>query len=134
MRCVSLVETQCIASLRLRQQIESNEQRFAKHTELETELKECKKVIKQIKDRKQELVDQARLKITPEEAKDLILNRWNRTLHQTLNGYLHTHSRRLLQDIENLWGKYTITLSSILNKREEQTRLLNGFLAELGYE
>ncbi|SPD73262.1 Type I restriction-modification system, M subunit [uncultured Desulfobacterium sp.] len=114
--------------------IEADEHRFAKHTELENELKECKKVIKQIKDRKQELVDQARLTITSEEAKDLILSRWNRTLHQTLNGYLQTHSRRLLQDIENLWDKYTITLSSILNKREEQTELLNSFLVELGYE
>ena len=56
--------------------IESDEQRFAKHSELVSELKECKKVIKQIKDRKQELVDEARLKITPEEAKELILNRW----------------------------------------------------------
>jgi type I restriction enzyme M protein len=114
--------------------IEADEQRIARHTELEAELKECKKKIKQIKDRKQELVDQARLKITPDEAKELILGRWNRTLHETLNGYLHTHSRLLLQDIENLWDKYTLTLSSILTEREEQTRLLSGFLEELGYE
>jgi type I restriction enzyme M protein len=119
---------------RLDAAIEADEQRFARHTESETELKECKKVIKQIKDRKQELVDQARLKITPEEAKELILTRWNRTLHQTLNGYLQTHSRRLLQNIENLWDKYTTTLSSVLSEREEQTRLLDSFLMELGYE
>jgi type I restriction enzyme M protein len=114
--------------------IEADEKRFAKHTDLENELKECKKKIKQIKDRKQELVDQARLTITPDEAKELILSRWNRTLHDTLNGYLHTHSRWLLQAIENLWDKYTLTLSSILTEREKQTRLLNGFLKELGYE
>jgi type I restriction enzyme M protein len=114
--------------------IEADEQRFAKHTELENELKECNKVIKQIKDRKQELVDQARLKITPEEAKELILDRWNRTLHQTINGYLHAHSRHLLQNIETLWDKYTTTLHSILDKREEQAQLLNTFLTELGYE
>ncbi|MBC8393315.1 MAG: N-6 DNA methylase [Deltaproteobacteria bacterium] len=119
---------------RLDAAIEADERRFARHTELETELKECKKVIKQIKDRKQKLVDQARLTITPEEAKELILRRWNRILHQTLNGYLQTHSRRLLQDIENLWDKYTATLNRILSEREEQTRLLNGFLMELGYE
>ena len=114
--------------------IEADEQRFAKHSELESELKECKKVIKQIKDRKQLLVDEARLKITPEEAKELILSRWNRTLHQTINGYLQAHSRRLLQNIETLWDKYTTTLNSILSQREEQNQLLNIFLTELGYE
>jgi len=51
-----------------------------------------------------------------------------------LNGYLQTHSRRLLQIIESLWDKYTITLNSILSEREEQTRLLDSCLAELGYE
>nr|MBC8554646.1 type I restriction-modification system subunit M [Candidatus Brocadiales bacterium] len=114
--------------------IEAGEQRFVKHSELESELKECKKVIKQIKDRKQQLVDEARLKITPEEAKELILNRWNRTLHQTVNSYLQAHSRHLLQNIENLWEKYTTTLNSILSEREEETKLLNAFLTELGYE
>lgn len=114
--------------------IEADEQLFAKHSGLESELKECKKVIKQIKDRKQQLVDEARLKITPEEAKELILSRWNRTLHQTINGYLQIHSRGLLQNIENLWEKYTTTLNSILSQREEKTQSLNSFLTELGYE
>jgi len=119
---------------RLDTAIEADEQRFAKHTELETELKECKKIIKQIKDRKQELVDQARLTISPEKAKELILNRWNHTLHQTINGYLQAHSRHLLQSIESLWEKYTTTLNSILSQREKETQLLNSFLMELGYE
>ncbi|NLD35235.1 MAG: N-6 DNA methylase [Desulfatiglans sp.] len=114
--------------------IEADEKRFSRHTELEDELKECKKVIKQIKENRQESVDKARLKITDEEAKDLILNRWNRTLQQTLDGYLTTHSRLLLQYIENLWDKYTTNLNSILAEREEQTQLLNSFLSELGYE
>ena len=134
LQCVSDVKTQNLASQRLQEQIEADEQRFARHSELESELKECKKVIKQIKDRKQELVDEARLKITPEEAKALILSRWNRTLHQTINGYLQAHSRHLLQNIENLWEKYTTTLNSILSEREEETKLLNAFLTELGYE
>jgi len=119
---------------RLTNVIEVDEQRFAKHTELEAELRESKKVIKQIKDRKQQLVDEARLKITPEDAKALILDRWNRTLHQTINGYLQAHNRQLLQSIENLWEKYTTTLNSILGEREKETQLLNSFLTELGYE
>ncbi|MBN2282202.1 MAG: N-6 DNA methylase [Candidatus Marinimicrobia bacterium] len=134
LQCVSNVKTRFIASQRLSEQIAADEARFAKHSELEAELRECKKVIKQIKDRKQQLVDEARLKITPEEAKDLILDRWNRTLHQTIYGYLQAHTRQLLQNIEKLWDKYTTTLSSILSKREEETQLLNQFLHELGYE
>jgi type I restriction enzyme M protein len=119
---------------RLTANIAADEERFEKHTELENELKESRKIIKQIKDRKQALVDEARLTITPEEAKELILKRWNRTLHQTINGYLQAHSRHLLQSIENLWEKYTTTLNSILEERKKETQLLNSFLKELGYE
>jgi len=118
----------------LEAQIAADEGRIARHTALEDELKECKKVIRQIKERKQNLVDQARRLITPEEAKALILNRWNRILHQTINGYLQTHSRHLLLALENLHSKYTTPLHHILQERKKETELLNSFLMELGYE
>lgn len=114
--------------------VETDENRMAKHTELEEELKTCKKKIKEIKDRKQDLVDKARLLITPEEAKDLILKRWLRTLQQTVNDYLQAHQRQLLQAVENVWETYTVPLHSVLTEREKETELLNQFLIELGYE
>lgn len=114
--------------------IANDENRFAKHTELEEELKQCKKVIKEIKDKKQALVDQARILITPEEAKELILTRWQLTLHLTVNGYLHTHQRNLFQAVEKLWDKYNTPLHNIVSEREKETKLLNTFLRELGYE
>jgi type I restriction enzyme M protein len=114
--------------------IEADEKRIAKHTALEEELKQCKKIIKEIKDKKQNLVEQARLLITPEEAKELILKRWQAVLHHTINGYLQTHSRQLLIDLEHLHSKYTTPLHSILEARETETQLLNTFLMELGYE
>ena len=114
--------------------IETDENRMAKHTELEEELKTCKKKIKEIKDRKLALVDQARLLIIPEEAKDLILKRWLRNLQQTVNDYLQAHQRLLLQTVENVWEKYTVPLHSVLLEREKETELLNQFLVELGYE
>lgn len=120
--------------LRLDEMIVADESRFAKHTALEDELKLCKKIIKQIKDKKQNLVDSARVLILPEEAKKLILKRWNTVLHQTINGYLQTHSRQLLIAIENLYSKYTLPLHSILTEREKETKQLNKFLVELGYE
>jgi len=119
---------------RLDKQIAQEENRIAKHSELEEELKTCKRKIKEIKDRKQALVDQARLLIAPEEAKDLIMQRWLRTLQQTVNDYLQAHQRQLLQAVENLWEKYTTPLQSILEEREKETELLNQFLVELGYE
>lgn len=119
---------------RLNAMIEADEERIAKHTVLEEELKQCKRKIKEIKDRKQDLVDLARLRITDEEAQQLILGRWQRTLHQTINGYLQTHSRQLLSAVENLHDKYTIPLHAILAEREKETQLLNSFLTELGYE
>jgi type I restriction enzyme M protein len=119
---------------RLDAMIAADEERIAKHTALEEELKQCKKIIKEIKDKKQNLVEQARLLITPEEAKELILKRWQSILHHTINGYLETHSRQLLIAIEHLHSKYTTPLHSILEARETETQLLNTFLMELGYE
>lgn len=115
-------------------QIESNMQRFAKHIELEEEIKACKKKVKEIKDRKQNLVDLARISITPEKAKELILKRWKATLHQTIENYLQAYSRQLLLSVENLHDKYTIPLLDILSEREKETELLNSFLIELGYD
>ncbi|GEM_PF-2025581 len=119
---------------RLDATIAVDESRIAKHNSLEEELKLCRRKIKEIKDRKQALVDQARLLITDEEAKELILKRWLKTLQDTVNSYLQTHKRELLQAVENLWQKYTTPLSSILSEREKETKLLNKFLKELGYE
>ncbi len=102
--------------------IENEESRMAKHTELEEELKACKKKVKEIKDHKQALVDKARLLITPEEAKELIMKRWLRTLQQTVNDYLQAHQRQLLQAVENVWEKYTNTLHGILDSREADTK------------
>jgi len=127
-------EKQLAEVQRLDARIETDESRIARHTELEEELKVCKRKIKVIKDRKQALVDQARLLITPQEAKELILKRWLQTLQDTVNTYLQAHQRQLLQAVENLWQKYTTPLHTIVSEREQETQLLNQFLMELGYE
>lgn len=119
---------------RLKEQISSEEKRIEKHASLEEELKLCKKKVKEIRDRKQQLVDFARSLISSGEAEKLILARWNSILHQTISGYLLAHSRHLLISIENLHDKYTVPLHSILSDRETETIELNRFLLELGYE
>ena len=79
-------------------------------------------------------MDQARLLITPEEAKELIMQRWLRTLQQTVNDYLQAHQRSLNQSIVIIWDKYTNTLNELLITREKETKTLNSFLSALSYE
>ncbi len=113
---------------------EEIEKHIARHTELEKELRECKKIINEIKDRKDDLVAKAREKISEDEAKELILARWQKTLLSTIEEYLNQYQRKFLLSIENLWDKYTIPLNQILSVRENETEKLNKFLVELGYE
>ena len=103
------------------------------HTDLEEELKECRKTIKLITQRKDELVEKAREKISDEEAEELIVTRWNRTLHLIVDAYIEEFARNLQLDIEHIYEKYTVTLKDILSDRDKLTADLNKYLKELGY-
>jgi len=104
------------------------------HTDLEEELKECRKTIKAIEQRKNKLVEAAREKITDEEAEELIVARWNRTLHSIVDAYIEEFARNLQLDIEHIYEKYTVTLKDILSDRDKATADLNRYLKELGYD
>ena len=119
---------------RLNVEIAEAEQRIARHAELETELKACKKVIKEIKERKEKLVEEARNKIDAKEAKKLILVRWERTLYSTVQEYLEQFSRTFRSRLENLREKYQQPLHGILRERDAASAELTGYLKELGYE
>jgi len=110
------------------------EEKLSRHTEYETRLREAKKIIKEIKDRKEELVEKAREKITPDQARELILARWKGILHTTIMAYVADYQREFSGRLENLWEKYTTTINEILDEREKESERLNRFLAELGYE
>lgn len=105
-----------------------------KHIALEDELKKCRAEVKELERYKAALVEEARAKITLEEAKELIIKRWERSLHTLIIGYQEIHTRNLIHAIEELYEKYTTTLSDVLSSRETETQLLNNFLIELGYE
>jgi len=110
------------------------QEKLSLHMEYETRLREAKKVIKEIKDRKEELVEKAREKITPDQARDLILTRWKAILHTTIMAYVADYQREFLHRLENLWEKYTTTINEILAEREMAGEELGRFLGELGYE
>lgn len=108
--------------------------KLAKHKALEDELKDCKATIKEIKDKKELLVEEAKGKISTQEAKELILKRWNDTLYSTVMEYVSRYERELIVKLEELFTKYQHTLVSILDSREKAQDELDSFLVELGYE
>jgi type I restriction enzyme M protein len=113
--------------------IEEQETKIKTHTDLEEELKECRKIIREITLRKDKLVEEAREKITDEEAEKLIIARWNKTLHSIVDAYIEEFARNLQLDIEHIYEKYTVTLKDILSDRDKVTADLNKYLEELGY-
>ena len=129
-----MVTSAIITQEALSDRIAEQEKRIAHHTEREAELKACKKIIKEIKERKEKLVEEACNKIDNAEARQLILARWERTLYATVEEYLAQYSRALRSSLENLWEKYHQPLNSILKERDAASVELAGYLMELGYE
>jgi type I restriction enzyme M protein len=114
--------------------ISADTESIKKHVALEDELKKCRAEVKELERYKATLVEEARVKITVEEAKELIIKRWERSLHSLIIGYQEIHTRNLIHAVEELYEKYTTTLNDVLSSREKETQLLNNFLIELGYE
>jgi len=104
------------------------------HTELDKELKALRAGIREAEKKKDDLVEQARTKITQEEAKELILQRFKQELDNEYSAYIRAYLQGLTKAIENLWDKYAVTMKEILAEREQVASELEGFLKELGYE
>ena len=118
----------------LQRKIDEIDERLAKHTALESELKTLKAGIKQVEKQKDELVAQARAKISEEESKQLILERFQRLLTEQFDGYLRQYQRGFIAAVESLWDKYAVTTKEILAERDEAAAQLDSFVKELGYE
>lgn len=110
------------------------ETKLSRHNALEAELRQTRKTIKAIKDKKDELVEKARENISEEEAKALILARWQQVLTTTVMAYLAQYQRDLLERLQVIFDKYQLTLHDLLTEREQEAAVLDGFLKELGYE
>lgn len=114
-------------------QIEEKEAGIAHHVDLENELKDCRKKLREIEVNKEALADKAREQISNDDAKRLITSRWLSTLHETINAYLEAHTRHLQQSVELLHDKYSVTLTSLIEERDAATEELENYLIELGY-
>jgi type I restriction enzyme M protein len=110
------------------------ENKLSRHNELDAELRATRQVVKAIKDKKDELVEKARDAISEEQAKVLILARWQQVLNNTVMTYVAQYQRGLLERLQILFDKYQLPLHDILAEREQEAAVLASFLKELGYE
>lgn len=110
------------------------EAKLATHKALEDEAKILKAAIKSTETKKNELVEQARLKISRDEARVVIVERLGKVLFDSYLQYLRADQRACIAAIENLWGKYAVTAKQIETERDDAAQALQAFLVELGYE
>lgn len=106
---------------------------LARRKALEDEAKALKATVKAIENKRDELVESARKKITVDEARTVIIERLRQRLMAIYQGYLRTEQRACIKAIENLWSKYAVTACQIESGRDQASRQLQAFLVELGY-
>lgn len=110
------------------------EAQLKRHKALEDEAKTLKAQIKTTTDKKDELVAQARQKISADEARVIIVERLGKVLFANYQHYLRADQRACVAAIENLWNKYAVTAKQIEAARDAAAKQLQKFLVELGYE
>lgn len=71
--------------------------------------------------------------LTDSEAKALILKKLYDLASADLNRYLNAEKRGLILAITNLWEKYAVSSRTLESSRNDAMKLLNGYLADLGY-
>jgi type I restriction enzyme M protein len=117
-----------------RLEAERIEAQLARHKALEDEAKALKAAIKSTAAKKDELVEQARLKIGNDEARQVIVERLGQVLFAHYRSYLRADQRACVAAIEKLWGKYAVTAKQIEAERDSAAAELKKYLVELGYE
>ena len=118
----------------LAREVAQIEARLARHKALEDEVRTLRSLIKTTEKSRDELVEQARLKISADQARQVIVARLHRLLLDSYRQYLRADQRACVAAIENLWRKYAVTARQIEAERDAAARELQAFLVELGYE
>lgn len=130
----SVIQGAMAAGQQAKATAERIEVKLTTHKALEDEAKTLKAAIKSTEAKKDELVEQARLKISKDEARQVIVERLGKLLFESYRQYLRADQRACVAAVENLWGKYAVTAKQIEAERDKAAKALQGFLVELGYE
>lgn len=117
-----------------KQQATRIETQLARHKALEDEVRELKASIRSTENQKQTLADEAREKISKDDARKVISERLGQLLFRTYAAYLRADLRACTFAVENLWQKYATTAKEIEVERDQAAAELQQFLVELGYE
>jgi type I restriction enzyme M protein len=115
-------------------ELEHVEEYLTKHAAAEDELKQAKATVKGIEKKRDDLVEAARAKISDAEAERLILNRWMARLATAYEDRLRAYCDALVERIETLWAKYSVTLDDVGVRRRDKAELVAKLLREFGYE
>ena len=110
------------------------ERKLARHKALEDEARQIKDEIRANEQRRDELVEKAREKISRDEARSIIVERLGNLLLESYRQYLLADQRAAVAAIENLWDKYAVTARQIEAERDAAAAKLQQYLVELGYE
>jgi type I restriction enzyme M protein len=113
---------------------EQIETQLERHKVLEDEVKSLRATIKGIEGKRDELVQNAREKISTDVARTVIVERLRQLLMDAYRAYLRADQRACIKTIENLWDKYAVTAKTIEAERDAASKQLKAFLLELGYE
>ena len=105
-----------------------------RHKVMEDEVKAIKTNIKGIEDKRDDLVQSAREKISNDDARIVIIERLRLTLINTYKAYLRADLRACIKAIENLSLKYAVNAKTIEQERDVASKQLQAFILELGYE
>lgn len=130
----SVIEAAIAAGQQAKLAAERIDAKLAMHKALEEEARNLKIAIKSTEAKKDDLVEQARLKISKDEARQVIVERLGKLLFESYWQYLRADQRACIAAVENLWGKYAVTAKQIEAERDEAAKALQDFLVELGYE
>jgi type I restriction enzyme M protein len=107
--------------------------RLERHKGLEDEAKALKADLRAAEKKQETLVEAARAKIPPDKARDVILERFHRTLAETYRAYLDADRRAITGAIANLHDKYAVTVREIERNRDKASAELDRYLKALNY-
>ena len=116
------------------ERVEAIDAQLARHTELDDEYKKLRAKMREVEKKKDDMIAAARAKISEDEARELILARFQRLLTEQFDVYLRQYQRAFISPVENLWSKYAVTTKQILAEQDQEAAQLDVFLKELGYE
>jgi len=62
-----------------------------------------------------------------------LLEKFYDIVEEQLNQHLNAEKKEIIKILENLWDKYKVSLATLKEERDEETKKLDEFLEKLGY-